>query len=171
METEERKVRSFTGRGNLGLSVIGVDKETGNQILLDKRSPKMKFWGSLDIVNSFLGTIDSRDFNFIQDNLAKIMGMIYEKPSSDDVDWLKREIGKLERFCRKYENNMPDKFVRPKGKVHYARALVRQAELIGWDYAADILDVDGIKYIMRYMNILSSYLYVYAEGYAYIDED
>ena len=171
VETVKILPKSFTGVGNTGLSVIGLDEETGNPVRLDKRSPKMKFWGALDLVSAYIGCMDNRDFYIIQDNLMKISGMLYKDTKSIDVDWLKKEIGKLERFCKKWEKNLSGEFIRRHGKTHYLCCLVREAELKGWDYAADLVSIEGIKYIMRYMNILSSYFYVYAEGYMQTDED
>lgn len=163
--------KSFTGGGNMGISTIGLDSETGIPIRLDKRSPKMKFWGKIDTLIGWLGCMDNRDFIVIQDNLTKICGMIYNDYKDIDSDWLKKEIGKMERFCRKWEKNLSGEFIRRHGKTHYACCLTREAELAGWDFAADIITIEGIKYIMRYMNILSSYFYTYAEAYMQIDED
>jgi len=170
-ETQKMQVRSFTGTGNAGLSTIGMDEETGAAIRLDKRSPKMKFWGKLDTLSAWLGCMDNRDFFSIQDSLYKISGMLYHDARGIDVDWLKKEITRMERFCRKWEKNLSDEFVRSHGKIHYARCLTREAELAGWDFAADLISIEGIKYIMRYMNILSSYFFTYAECYMQIDDD
>jgi len=168
---EKPTVKSFTGTGNMGLSTIGLDEESGAPIRLDKRSPKMKFWGKLDTLSAWLGCMDNRDFISIQDGLYKISGMLYTDAQNIEVEWLKKEINRMERFCRKWEKNLNEEFVRRHGKTHYACCLAREAELAGWDFAADLTTIEGMKYIMRYMNILSSYFYTYAEGYMQIDDD
>ncbi len=149
----------YTKGGDRGSSLVGYD-EDNFPIRIDKDSPIMELWGSLDTLSSWLGTCEDKTLRQVQVTLFKISGYLYNKQI--DIDYMKKCIAKLERFCDKNENSMPSEFVIPTGKIHFARALARESER-RMVVLAKTNSIDGTWQLVRYLNRLSSWLFIYAE--------
>ena len=164
-----KPTKAFTRSGDRGKSLIGYyNDENGNKvpIFVDKDSLQICLGGEIDELSSWIGQIENNSFKTIQVALYKIGGYLYSKEI--DQDFVKKEIGRMERFCEKYSDQLPTEFVLPQGKTHYARALTRKVERTLVNYAKTS-SLEGVWLLEKYFNRLSSYFYVYATAAIDID--
>jgi len=157
----------YTGKGDDGKSSLGGPRE-------DKDDPLFELVGDLDELNSQLGVAASilkdqdvlAGITRIQNDLFLIGSMIYfeargEHRSMDEERrrWIETEIGRMSSLVPPLNS-----FVLPGGspqaaQLHYARAVARRAErrMVS---VSKRLQLD--QELVRYLNRLSSYLFVAA---------
>jgi cob(I)alamin adenosyltransferase len=144
---------------------------------VSKTSNIMSAVGSVDELNSYLGTVLSLITKHDQLILKKIMNTLFDIGAilaSDGSEKFKKPIIKdefifeLETEIDRLTNLMPPlkEFVLPVGNIHYARAVCRRAE-------RDVITIHEV-YIdhsmsIKYLNRLSDYLFTLARYYNYIE--
>ena len=110
----------------------GTTKILGQPGRVSKNHDIVEYIGTIDELQSVLGTLELEELDTIQDDLYRIM-------SGEDVspDWM--------------DTTIPNQtaFVLPRGMIHVARAVCRRAERRGVTAGRDI----------TYLNRLSDYLY------------
>ena len=110
----------------------GTTKLWGIQGRVRKDHPQIEYLGTIDELQSYLGTLNHDDLDKIQRELYDLMCGIDVSP-----DWMDTEIPKQTEF------------ILPKGKWHFARTICRRAERRAVEAGVDC----------SYLNRLSDYLY------------
>ena len=123
---------------------------------MSKSDELVEAMGSIDELNSWLGTFSIPQLKNIQTNLMKINASLAgsEKP---DVRLQMADVRKLERWIDKMTEELPalTNFIYPVGEIQVARAVCRRAE-------RNVVRVGGDLNILKYLNRLSDYLFVLA---------
>jgi cob(I)alamin adenosyltransferase len=147
----------------------------GKRIL--KSDPQIETYGSLDELNSFIGSAlveleNKNDLTHIQKILHRIMAFLAGK-TNIQID-LNDETKALEESIDKIEERLPNLngFILPQGseaatRLHIARTVCRRCERIVAGLASGnkrlkIFDDVILGMILQYLNRLSDYLFVLA---------
>ena len=110
----------------------GTTKLWGLKGRVSKTHPQIEYLGTVDELQSYLGTLKHRDIAQIQLELYNLM--CGQDPSPDWMDTIIKE---------------QKEFILPKGKWHFARTICRRAERRAVEAGVDC----------SYLNRLSDYLY------------
>lgn len=120
-----------------------------------KSHPRVGLYGSIDELNSWIGTLKNPSFTDIQRDLCFIESLIAGWPG--DVDTIKPKIKNMEEMIDDMDKRVPTltHFILPSGLAHIARSVCRRVER-----EAVREKVDPI--IIKYLNRLSDLLFTYA---------
>ena len=140
---------------------------------IDKNSELIKFLGSLDELNSYIGMIvnyvqDTKDLLSIQNQLLNIGGNISGgniKIDENYVHWLESKINHLYANLQDTAN-----FILPGGSIlssfiHITRCITRKAEVLFWDLEKiekESKSNQNYAIIGKYLNRLSDFFFVLA---------
>jgi cob(I)alamin adenosyltransferase len=147
-------MKIYTKTGDKGTTSLG----TGERI--SKAHPIVEAIGTVDELNSIIGTIDapslSNELKWIQDHLF-IIGASLANP--DKYSLSEHVEQTLEEWIDAMEVTLPKlrNFILPKGQIHFARTVCRRAErCVVW------LDDEKFLDVIKYLNRLSDFLFVAA---------
>ena len=129
---------------------------------VSKSHPRIEFVGTLDEVNSIIGSINPAFFNLteVQNELFDLGGLIADTKTSKSFD---TPLLRIDHAVQVLESELPPltQFILPGGhpeaaKIHMARAVVRRAERLMSQI--ETLPESGYEYLNR----LSDYLFLAA---------
>lgn len=153
---EAKKLKSFSKFGDKGSTQVAVNDD-GTPDMRSKSSTIVKIWGEIDETSAFLGKCQGNGFRDLQHFLYEINAMLFNKQV--DSDKIRKRIGKMERFCEKYEYLLDDKFKILTGDVNLARVWARRVERRLWTQIESTND-NSLKVIAQFFNRMSSYLFM-----------
>ena len=144
----------YTKTGDKGTTAIANNKR------VKKDSPIVIAIGKVDTANSAIGMCKpDATLSVVQNDLfnlgADLAGSETIKITQENIDWLEKAIDDVNQYLQPLNS-----FVLPTGPVHFARSLVREAEIILWwamEYEEDINPL-----LVVYLNRLSDLLFVLA---------
>ena len=170
LKEEHRKIKSFTKVGDRGMTVIGYEEDGITPLpTVRKNSPLIELTGEIDELSAVLGLCEGRIFRGYQKLLSDIMGMIYL--GKIDAPLIKGKIIKMEKFCLKHEDDLPDKFEILTGQINMARTICRRVERRLWTVLESGMGkVEGMNTLGAFFNRFSSWLYVNIMAEVDIDE-
>lgn len=140
----------------------GGETSLANNKRVLKHSPEIEAIGAIDVANSAIGMCPhNATFDVIQNDLfdlgAELSGSNKIKINEEKINWLESAIDDINQYLQPLNS-----FVLPTGPIHFARTMVRQAELKLW-WAQNYMDIN--PNIMKYINRLSDLLFVMARYY------
>lgn len=163
-------MRVYTGRGDEGRT------DLGDRSRVSKTHPRIEAYGTVDEVNSLVGTVRPSASENVDDRLAAVQNDLFTvqaqladpDPTDEDVRLSSDRVERLETWIDEYDEELPplDSFVLPSGSqtgasLHHARAVCRRAERRVVALAnADDEAVDGT--VLTYLNRLSDLLFTMA---------
>ena len=148
----------YTKTGDKGTTAVADNKR------VPKTSPVIQAIGKVDEANSAIGMVTeyrSDIIDRIQSDLfdlgADLAGYSTVKIEQRRIDWLESVIDDMNSYLEPLHS-----FVLPTGPLHFARAVVRQAEITVWS----VMENQEINpLIVVYLNRLSDLLFVMARYY------
>lgn len=148
----------YTKTGDKGTTAVADNKR------VSKTSPVIQAIGKVDEANSAIGMATeyrSDIIDRIQSDLfdlgADLAGYSTVKIEQRRIDWLENIIDDMNSYLEPLHS-----FVLPTGPLHFARAVVRQAEITVWS----VMETQEINpLIVVYLNRLSDLLFVMARYY------
>lgn len=148
--------RIYTKTGDNGETSLANNKR------VPKHSAEIEAIGAIDVANSAIGMCPhNATFDAIQNDLfdlgAELSGANTIKINEEKVNWLESAIDDINQYLQPLNS-----FVLPTGPIHFARTMVRQAELKLW-WSQNYMEIN--PNIMKYMNRLSDLLFVMARYY------
>jgi cob(I)alamin adenosyltransferase len=162
-------MKIYTGRGDEGMTDL---RDTSR---VSKTSPRIEAYGTVDEVNSLVGTIRPSGHDDVDEKLAAVQNHLhviqadFANPDADDADSPHIEahhVSKLEDWMDAFDDELEplQHFVLPGGsdvgaKLHHARAVCRRAERRAVALAGEE-DVNDAA--VAYLNRLSDALFVWA---------
>lgn len=143
----------YTKTGDKGETSLANNKR------VPKHSPEIEAVGAIDCANSAIGMCPHNStLDIVQNDLfdlgAELSGASTVKIDQSRVTWLENAIDDINQYLEPLNS-----FVLPTGPIHFARTMVRQAELKLW-WAENYMEIN--PNIMKYINRLSDLLFVMA---------
>lgn len=158
----------YTGRGDSGMT------DLGDLSRVSKVSPRIEAYGTVDELNSLLGTITIPDYPDIESKIQSVQNKLhviqasYANPDPDEAtpSITSSDIELLETWIDTFDDELEPltHFILPGGsdigaRLHHARAVCRRAERRAVALA-EKEDIDEIT--VAYLNRLSDALFVWA---------
>ncbi len=162
-------MKIYTGRGDEGMT------DLRDMSRVSKTSPRIEAYGTVDEVNSIIGTIRPSGYDDVDEKLETIQNHLhiiqadFANPDTDDADAPHIEqahVETLEEWMDGFDDELDPlrSFILPGGsesgaKLHHARSVSRRAERRAATLAADE-PVNAAA--VAYLNRLSDALFVFA---------
>lgn len=161
-------MKIYTGRGDEGQTDLRNMERTS------KATPRIEAYGTVDEVNSVVGTVRPTGHDDVDDQLAAIQNHLHvvqadfanPEPDEDDPRARQEHVARLEEWMDGYDGELDplERFILPGGSdagasLHLARSVCRRAERRAVALAAEE-DVNGTA--VTYLNRLSDALFVLA---------
>lgn len=160
----------YTGRGDEGRT------DLGDLSRVSKTHPRIEAYGTVDEVNSLVGTVRPMAGEEVDDCLAAIQNDLFAiqaqladpEPTDEAARLSLGHVKRLETWIDEYDEELPplDSFVLPSGSqtgasLHHSRAVCRRAERRVVALAnADDEEID--ETVLTYLNRLSDLLFTMA---------
>lgn len=171
METDIQEtidtIKSFTGTGDGGSTMIGIDDE-GVPIIVKKNSPFIALVGEIDSLSAEFGMLESSTARAYQLLLQEIMAMLYK--NEIDIELLKKKTASIERYAKRYEYLLVPRFVISKGQWGVCRTFCRHTERLLVTYLEGA-KVNGGKHLLRFFNRLSTFCFIKMYRLYYAEPD
>jgi cob(I)alamin adenosyltransferase len=162
-------MKIYTGRGDEGMT------DLRDMSRVSKASPRIEAYGTVDEVNSVVGTIRPTGYDDVDEKLAAVQNHLhvvqadFANPDEEDDDAPHVEEGdveRLEEWMDAYDDELDplQHFILPGGsdvgaKLHHARSVCRRAER----RAVVLADEESVNEdAVAYLNRLSDALFVWA---------
>lgn len=139
----------YTRTGDTGTTSLFGGKR------LSKSDARVEFYGSLDELNSWLGTFDDKLLFAIQSDLMTMSSVV--AGWKEDLSFLESRVLEMERWIDETDKKLPrlTNFVLPKGRMQIARSVCRRVERLAVREKTD-------PRIIKYLNRLSDLLFTMA---------
>jgi cob(I)alamin adenosyltransferase len=161
-------MKIYTGRGDEGQT------DLRDMSRVSKASPRIEAYGTVDELNSLVGTLRPSGYDDVDEKLAAIQNHLHvvqadfanPDPDDDDPEVREEHVDQLEAWMDGYDGELDplEHFILPGGSevgagLHHARSVCRRAERRAVAFASE---EPANETAVIYLNRLSDALFVFA---------